>query len=85
MTLYTFDQDAAGNGKSACQADCATSWPPLLAADTAKDVGEFTLVLRNDGRKQWAAKGKPLYLWVGDTKAGETKGDGVGGVWHIAR
>jgi predicted lipoprotein with Yx(FWY)xxD motif len=85
MTLYTFDKDAAGSGKSACQADCATSWPPLFAADSAKDTGEFSLVLRNDGRKQWAFKGKPLYLWVGDTKAGETKGDGVGGVWHTAR
>jgi predicted lipoprotein with Yx(FWY)xxD motif len=85
MTLYTFDQDAAGSGKSACHGDCQTSWPPLLAADAAKDTGDFTLVVRNDGRRQWAFKGKPLYLWIGDTKAGETKGDGVGGVWRTAR
>ena len=85
MTLYTFDQDAAGSGKSACHGDCQASWPPLLAADAAKDTGDFTLVVRNDGRRQWAFKGKPLYLWIGDTKAGDTKGDGVGGVWHTAR
>jgi predicted lipoprotein with Yx(FWY)xxD motif len=85
MTLYTFDKDTAGSGKSACHGDCAASWPPLLAADAAKDTGDFTLAVRNDGRRQWAFKGKPLYLWSGDTKAGDTKGDGVGGVWHTAR
>lgn len=82
MTLYTFDKDVAGNGKSACNGDCLAKWPALVAADSAKDTGEFTIVTRDDGRKQWAFKGKPLYLWVGDTKAGDTTGDGVGGVWH---
>lgn len=85
MTLYTFDKDAVGSGKSACHGDCQTSWPPLHAADAAKDTGQFTLVVRNDGRRQWAFKGKPLYLWVGDAKAGDKTGDGVGGVWHTAR
>jgi len=85
MTLYTFDQDKAGSGKSACHGDCAASWPPLHAADAAKDIGDFSVVVRNDGRRQWAFKGKPLHLWAGDTKPGDTKGDGVGGVWHTAR
>jgi len=40
---------------------------------------------RKDGSKQWAKDGKPLYFWVGDTEPGETNGDGVGGVWHVAR
>lgn len=84
MTLYTFDKDVAGSGKSACDGGCAAKWHALFAANAAKDMGEFSIVVRNDGRKQWAYKGRPLYLWTGDSKAGDATGDGVGGVWHKA-
>ena len=33
MTLYTFDRDVAGSGKSVCNGDCAVKWPPMMAAD----------------------------------------------------
>lgn len=82
MTLYTFDKDAPG--VSNCDGDCAVKWPPLFAADDAKDEGEFTVVTRSDGKKMWAHEGKPLYLWIKDMKPGDTTGDKVGGVWHIA-
>lgn len=82
MTLYTFDKDAAG--VSNCYDKCAVNWPPLLAAADAKDEGEFTLVTRTDGTKMWAHEGKPLYLWIKDTKPGDTTGDMVGEVWHLA-
>ena len=82
MTLYIFDKDVAG--KSNCNGDCAVKWPPLMAAADAKDDGEFTVVTRDDGSKMWAHEGMPLYYWFKDTKAGETSGDGVGGVWHLA-
>ena len=85
MTLYTFDKDTAGNGKSACNGPCAASWPPLLATATDKASGDYTIVTRDDGAKQWAYKGKPLYLWVNDKKPGDKTGDGVGGVWKIAK
>ena len=42
-------------------------------------------VTRDDGSKQWAYKGAPLYYWAKDTKAGDRTGDGVGGVWKVAR
>ncbi len=64
MTLYTFDKDTAGNGKSVCNGPCATSWPPLAATATDKVTGDYTIVTRDDGAKQWAYKGKPLYLWI---------------------
>lgn len=83
MTLYIFDKDA--KGQSNCYDECATKWPPLLADATAKADGEFTLVTRKDGKMQWAHEGMPLYLWVSDTKPGDTTGDGVGGVWHIVK
>ncbi len=60
MTLYTFDKDTAGNGKSVCNGGCAASWPPFMAADSDKPSGDFTIVTRDDGKKQWAAKGWPL-------------------------
>ena len=82
MTLYTFDKDTAG--VSNCYDDCAVKWPPALADASATPDGDFTIVDRNDGTNMLAYKGMPLYLWVKDTKPGDTTGDGVGGVWHTA-
>jgi len=82
MTLYVFDKDAAG--KSNCNGPCATNWPPLMAAADAKASGDWSIVTRDDGMKQWAYKGKPLYTWGKDTKAGDVTGDGFNNVWHIA-
>jgi predicted lipoprotein with Yx(FWY)xxD motif len=42
MTLYTFDPDMAGSGKSVCNGPCATNWPPLMAAEGAKPTGDTT-------------------------------------------
>ena len=85
MTLYTFDKDTAGNGKSVCNGGCATNWPPFMAADSDKPSGDFTIVTRDDGKKQWAAKGWPLYYWAKDTKPGDKTGDGVNGTWKTAK
>ncbi len=84
MTLYTFDRDPAGAGRSACNGACAANWPPLYADDGAAR-GDWTLVRRDDGRTQWAYKGKPLYYWVKDQKPGDRSGDGFNGVWRVAR
>lgn len=84
MTLYTFNKDTPG--KSVCNGQCATNWPPLAVADGGKAAGDWTIVVRDDGLKQWAYKGKPVYTWVKDTKAGDTTGDGfLNGAWHIAK
>jgi len=81
MTLYTFDKDEAN--KSNCYDDCAVNWPPLTAAADSMAEGEWTVIERTDGTSQWAYEGKPVYLWIKDMKAGDTTGDGVGGVWHV--
>jgi predicted lipoprotein with Yx(FWY)xxD motif len=84
MTLYTFDKDAGG--KSACNGPCATNWPPLMASADAKPATGYTVVTRDDGAKQWAYKGKPLYTWKNDKKPGDITGDGfANGAWHIAQ
>ena len=84
MTLYTFDADKAGSGKSACSGPCAGLWPPLIAAaDQAS--GEYSIVTRDDGARQLAYKGKPLYLYKADQKAGDRTGDNFKDVWPIIK
>ncbi|WP_298853733.1 hypothetical protein [uncultured Aquimonas sp.] len=85
MTLYTFDKDAAGSGKSVCNGTCAQNWPPLAAAAGAAASGDWAVIARDDGSKQWAYKGKPVYFWAKDQKPGDRTGDGVNGVWRLAR
>ncbi|MEO8857235.1 MAG: hypothetical protein ABI343_09630 [Burkholderiaceae bacterium] len=86
MTLYTFDRDPVAGGKSVCNGPCANNWPPLMAKATDKPMGDYTIITRDDGSKQWALKGKPLYYWSKDSKAGDKTGDGVANnAWHIVR
>ena len=83
MTLYTFDKDAGG--KSMCNGHCATNWPPLMAGASDAATGDYSIITRDDGGKQWALKGKPLYYWVKDAKPGDKTGDGFNSVWHVAK
>jgi predicted lipoprotein with Yx(FWY)xxD motif len=83
MTLYTYDKDS--NGQSSCNGACAQNWPPLLASTHSLAGGNWSIITRSDGEKQWAYKGKPLYTWSKDTKPGDTTGDGIKAAWHVAR
>lgn len=85
MTLYVFDKDTAGSGKSACNAGCVEVWPPYLA--TANDVphGDLSMITRDDGKMQWTYQGRPVYTYTPDTNPGDMKGDGVGGIWHVVK
>jgi predicted lipoprotein with Yx(FWY)xxD motif len=83
MTLYVFDKDA--DGVSNCNEGCAAVWPPFMADAYAAGDGEFTIINRADGRKQWAYDNKPLYTFASDIAVGDKAGDGVKGVWHILK
>jgi predicted lipoprotein with Yx(FWY)xxD motif len=85
MTLYTFDRDKTGSGKSVCNGTCAVNWPPMLAQAADKAVGDFSVITRDDGQKQWAYKGMPLYTWPEDQEPGDKFGDGNRNVWHIIK
>ena len=86
MTLYTFDKDGAGSGKSVCNGPCAVNWPPFYAKDGDSASGDYSVITRDDGKKQWALKGKPLYYWSKDMKPGDTTGDGfLNNAWHVAK
>lgn len=82
-TLYTFDKDASN--KSNCNGGCATAWPPFLVKDGDRTAATFNVITRDDGARQWALNGKPLYFFAADVRAGDAKGDGQGGVWHVVR
>lgn len=85
MTLYTFDKDMAGSGKSACNGPCAALWPPAMAAASDEPAGAYTIVVRDDGSRQWAHKGKPVYTYQADQKPGDRAGDNFKDVWHIIK
>ena len=81
LTLYTFDRDASG--KSNCNGVCATNWPPLMAGADAKASGDWTIVTRDDGAKQWAYKGKPIYMSVPQVVSGDDPKLHNDGHWHV--
>ncbi len=88
MTLYDFANDT--NGQSACtQAACVAAWPPVKAPATLPaslsgvdaKLGETT---RPDGTEQLTVAGHPVYTFAGDSKPGQTNGEGKelnGGLW----
>jgi predicted lipoprotein with Yx(FWY)xxD motif len=80
LRLYVNDRDTPGS--FGCDARCALAWPPLLAAADAGPVGDWTVVIRDNGSRQWAYKGRPVYVRYHDSPNAPT-GDGVDGVWHF--
>ncbi|MEO1037828.1 MAG: hypothetical protein AAFX44_19955 [Pseudomonadota bacterium] len=90
FSLYVFDNDVVdadgdGAGDSDCNGGCAVTWPPVFADAGATPTGPFSLVTRDDGSRQWAIDGEPLYFFANDLQPGDTNGDEIGGVWHLAR
>lgn len=83
-TLYTFARDP--EARSVCNDACAVNWPPLAADDDARPVGDYGVIARDDGTRQWTYRGRPLYRWRGDARPGDASGDGLlEGAWRIAR
>ncbi|MDE1856883.1 MAG: hypothetical protein KGH98_02235 [Candidatus Micrarchaeota archaeon] len=83
FTLYTYSSDVQNSGKSNCNGGCASAWPPFYTASLVLPSGlsasSFTTIMRNDGTKQLAYNGWPLYLFGGDGAAGQTNGQNVSG------
>ncbi|WDD97047.1 di-heme oxidoredictase family protein [Thalassomonas actiniarum] len=83
FTLYRFDNDSAG--QSNCFDTCAQSWPPLLVTDGVPSgipqQSDLSTIDRGNGTFQVAYLGKPLYFYSGDTAAGQTRGQGLSGLW----
>jgi predicted lipoprotein with Yx(FWY)xxD motif len=86
-SLYFFSNDVFGG--SACAGACAVTWPVFYKENPSIGTGlaasDFAVITRSDGSKQNTYKGWPLYYFMNDTKAGDTKGDAVADLWMIAR
>ncbi len=76
MTLYVSGADEPG--KSACDAMCARTWRPVEAWwSAASSDGDWSVMTRDDGTKQWAYKSKPLYRYAGDFNPSDMAGNGI--------
>jgi len=90
FSLYVFDNDVNdangdGFGDSDCNGSCAEIWPPLFADLGAIATGNYSIISRDDGSRQWAYLGAPLYFFVNDADSSDVNGDQVGDIWHLAR
>ncbi|MFD4420805.1 hypothetical protein ACFWN7_04775 [Agromyces sp. NPDC058484] len=87
MTVYMFDSDTQGGDASTCEGQCATNWPAVTADSDDPAVegvtGEIGTITGVDGETQVTLNGWPLYYFAGDSAAGDTNGQGVGGVWWV--
>jgi predicted lipoprotein with Yx(FWY)xxD motif len=85
-TLYSLSAET--DGRFICTGSCLATWRPLLLPEGAKPKGPAKLgtTERPDGRSQVTFKGRPLYTFAGDTKAGDVNGEGIEdvGTWHAA-
>ncbi len=87
LTLYQFENDK--DGTIACTAACTKVWPPVVATDPPvagpgiSDDAKFTTVTRDDGTKQLAVNGHPLYRFAADTAPGDIGGQKIGNVWYV--
>jgi predicted lipoprotein with Yx(FWY)xxD motif len=83
LALYVYDKDEVP-GKSQCNGECAKLWPPYAAADDAKPLGGWDIIVRQDGVHQWTYRGKPVYSYAKDQTPDTTFGDNFGASWHVA-
>ena len=85
--LYFFSKDTKDT--SQCADTCLDSWPVFynenITVGKGLDVDDFSSITRTDGSPQATYKGWPLYYFSNDNTAGDTKGDGVGNVWFVAK
>jgi predicted lipoprotein with Yx(FWY)xxD motif len=81
--LYVYDKDA--DGVSKCVGQCIIAWPPLTPAAGAKEGGGWTIITRSDGARQWAYKGRPVYVFYRDKADSIATGAQIIPGWHLAK
>ena len=85
FTVYSFAPDTPTTSK--CYGSCAAYWPPVTGTPAASPgvPGRVATVKRTDSTEQLTYNGHPLYTYVGDTAAGQARGNNLnlnGGLWH---
>lgn len=84
MTVYTFDKDKTDGSPSACAGACTGLWPAVVTTDSSLKA-PYGAIKRDDGSMQLTYKGKPLYMYAGDKKAGDAAGDNFKEIWHTVK
>lgn len=80
LPLYVYEP--ASTGKLTCDSTCEKQWIPLLAPAGERPVGDWTILERKDGRRQWAFDRYPVYTHLHD-KPDTPVGEADGGLWHL--
>ncbi len=73
MTIYTYKLDAPG--KSNCAGECTAQFKPVAPLAGVAAFGDWTIINRDDGTKQWALQGRPLYTYIEDVDPGSVAGN----------
>ena len=87
-TLYVFTKDKGD--QSVCGGKCAAAWPALTVSGAATpgtgvQASLLSTSKQANGSTQVTYGGKPLYYFAGDKAPGDTKGQGLNGVWFVVR
>ncbi|WP_410629686.1 SCO0930 family lipoprotein [Amycolatopsis sp. cmx-4-83] len=88
MTLYLFTKDTKKAKTSACNGDCAKTWPAVLSNNGKVELQGIDSKLlgsikRADGTEQVTIGGWPVYTFSKDLKPGDANGMGVNGTWFV--
>jgi predicted lipoprotein with Yx(FWY)xxD motif len=84
MILYAY----AGHGApdaTACEGSCELNFPAATANPRDMSTGDLTFADTLAGARQWAYKGRPLYLGRMDKKPGDHQADGLNSMWYPVR
>lgn len=76
-SVYAYDGDTATS--IACREDCLSNFKPLIAPELARPKGEWSIVERSPGVRQWVFRGRPLYTYVLDQRSWSQEGSDVRG------
>jgi predicted lipoprotein with Yx(FWY)xxD motif len=79
VSVYSWDGDGAG--RSNCVGGCLDKWAPVLAPQESRSQGEWSVIERSPGIRQWAFRNRPLYTYIGDSRAHSLLGSDEPG-WH---
>lgn len=87
MSLYVFTHDT--DNVSTCSGNCLKAWPAAILTpkevEKVKASKHFGVITRTNGQQQLTLDHQPLYYYIGDEKAGDRTGQGVGGVWFLLK
>lgn len=82
MTIYAYE--GRGGARASVALADQTQWKPLVAPELAHAIGDWSVIDRSDGIRQWTFRGKPLFTFAGDLTAGDANGVGLSKDWNAA-